>query len=91
MGGQAHVASYLAISHSAADLFTPQALRRLKDTWGGSVQQQLTFRDHQEVARFFTGLELIDPGLVPVDQWRAEPATAETGNSAMWAGVARKP
>jgi len=82
--------SYLAVSHSAADLLPPEALRRLKDTWGGSVQQQLTFRDHDQVARFFTGLDLLDPGLVPVDEWRAGPATAETGNSAMWAGVALK-
>jgi S-adenosyl methyltransferase len=82
--------SYLAVSHSAADLLTPEALRRLKDNWRGSVQQQLTFRDREDVARFFTGLDLADPGLVPVDEWRADPAAAETGNSAMWAGVARK-
>jgi len=83
--------SYLAISHSAADLLTPEALRRLKDTWGSSVQQQLTFRNREEVARFFAGMDLVEPGLVPVDEWRAEPAATETGNSAMWAGVARKP
>jgi hypothetical protein len=29
-------------------------------------------RTHDEVARFFEGLELVDPGLVPIDQWRPE-------------------
>jgi hypothetical protein len=82
--------SYLAISHSAADLLGPEALRRLQDTWRGSVQQQLTFRDREQVARFFAGMDLVEPGLVPVDEWRAEPGTAGTGNSAMWAAVARK-
>jgi hypothetical protein len=83
--------SYLAISHSAGDLLSPEALRRLRDTWKGSVQQQLTFRDHEQIARFFEGTDLVEPGLVPVDGWRAEPHPAETGNSAMWAAVGRKP
>ena len=83
--------SYLAISTSAGDLLRPEALARLKDTWKGSVQQQLTFRDREQVARFFTGTDLVEPGLVPVDEWRAEPGTASEGNSAMWAGVGRKP
>jgi S-adenosyl methyltransferase len=83
--------SYLAISHSSADLLGPEALRRLQDTWSGTVQQQLTFRDREQVARFFTGTDLVAPGLVPVDEWRAEPGTAGQGNSAMWAAVGRKP
>ena len=83
--------SYLAISTSAGDLLRPEALARLKDTWKGSVQQQLTFRDREQVVRFFAGTDLVEPGLVPVDEWRAEPGTASEGNSAMWAGVGRKP
>jgi hypothetical protein len=83
--------SYLAISTSAGDLLGPDALRRLQDTWKSSVQQQLTFRDREQVARFFVGTDLVEPGLVPVDEWRAEPGTASEGNSAMWAGVGRKP
>lgn len=82
--------SYLVISHSAADLLGPEALERLRDTWDGSVQQQLTFRDREQVARFFAGTDLVEPGLVPVDRWRADPGPAETGNSAMWAAAGRK-
>jgi S-adenosyl methyltransferase len=82
--------SYLAISTSAGDLLGPDALRRLQDTWKGSVQQQLTFRDREQVARFFTGTDLVEPGLVPVDEWRAQPGTTGKGNSAMWAAVGCK-
>lgn len=42
-------------------------------------------------SRFFAGADLVKPGLVPVDEWRAEPGTTGKGNSAMWAGVGRKP
>jgi hypothetical protein len=83
--------SYLAISTSAGDLMDAEALARLKDTWKGTVQQQLAFRDREQVARFFAGTDLVEPGLVPVDEWRAEPGMAGEGNSAMWAGVGRKP
>ena len=46
-------------------------------------------RSHAEVTGFFDGLELLDPGVVPVQRWR--PAGIEAGaRSAMWGGVARK-
>jgi S-adenosyl methyltransferase len=32
---------------------------------------QFTPRTREEFAAFFDGLELIDPGLVPLPQWRA--------------------
>ena len=83
--------SYLAISCSAGDLMDADALARLKDIWKGSVQQQLTFRDREQATRFFAGTDLVEPGLVPVDEWRAKPGTPRVGNPAMWAGVGRKP
>jgi len=30
-------------------------------------------RSAEEIARFFTGLELVEPGLVMISQWRPEP------------------
>jgi hypothetical protein len=48
-------------------------------------------RSHAEVARFFDGLDLVEPGLVPVQEWRPGPETAAGTRSAMWGGVARKP
>ena len=45
-----------------------------------------------EVARFFEGLELVEPGLVQVHEWRPETGDPipEDGASAH-GGVARKP
>jgi S-adenosyl methyltransferase len=83
--------SYLAISHAASDLIDPAALQDLYDSWKGKVQQQFQWRARDEVARFFAGLDLIEPGLVPVDEWRAGPGPTGGGNPAMWAGVGRKP
>ena len=31
-------------------------------------------RSPEQVARFFDGLELVEPGVVPVQQWRPDPS-----------------
>ena len=38
-----------------------------------NVATQQTLRTRDQVARFFTGLDLIEPGLVQVHQWRPDP------------------
>jgi hypothetical protein len=65
--------SYLAISCPAGDLMDAGALARLKGTWKGPVQQQFAFCDREQAARFFAGTDLVEPGLVPVDERRADP------------------
>ncbi len=55
----------------------------------GAVPYKL--RSPQQIAGFFTGLELIDPGLVPVEQWRPEPAPGPPIHVDTIGGVARKP
>lgn len=52
------------------------------------MHQKVTPRSRTEVARFFDGLELVDPGLVEVQRWR--PETPAQRPTAMWVGVARK-
>jgi trans-aconitate methyltransferase len=62
--------SYLAISVPASDIH-PEAqaalARRLATDVPGVT---ITFRGHAEVTRFFDGLELLEPGVVPVNHWR---------------------
>jgi trans-aconitate methyltransferase len=63
--------SYLAISVPASDI-QPEAqaevVRRLaKDIPDATI----TFRGHAEVTRFFDGVDLLEPGVVPVNHWRA--------------------
>jgi hypothetical protein len=40
--------------------------------------------------RFFDGMDLVEPGLVRVEEWRPEPGEGETGRSALWCALARK-
>jgi hypothetical protein len=51
-----------------------------------------TLRTREQVARFFAGLELVDPGLVQVHQWRPGPGdSALEGTVSAHGAVARKP
>jgi S-adenosyl methyltransferase len=84
------VGSYLAVTHMAADLITPEELQGLYDSLNGKAQQQFQWRTREETARFFAGLDLVEPGLVRVNEWRPEPGTADTRKSGMWAAVGRK-
>ena len=83
--------SYLAISHAAADLLDAEMLESIKNAWRGKMQQQIIWRTRGQVARFFEGTDLIDPGLVRVEEWRPDPGTADGRKFAGWAAVGRKP
>jgi S-adenosyl methyltransferase len=63
--------SYLTISHPAIDTHTAQA--EAQRIYNERVSTPQTLRTRDQVARFFTGLELIEPGLVQVHQWRPDP------------------
>jgi hypothetical protein len=48
-------------------------------------------RSYDQVARFFDGLQLIEPGLMQVRRWRPGVAAADDGGEiAAYAGLARK-
>ena len=49
-----------------------------------------TVRDRAQVSRFFTGLDLVEPGVVQPQQWHPEPGAAAQAGVALWCGVARK-
>jgi hypothetical protein len=82
--------SYLALSHLGREFLPPQTLRQMQDLSRGNVQQQFAYRGRDQVARFFTGLDLVEPGLVPLEEWRQDPGTADTGKSTLWCAVGRK-
>jgi hypothetical protein len=48
-------------------------------------------RSREQVGRFFAGMDLVEPGLVRVEDWRPDPATDQDGTSTVWCAVARKP
>jgi SAM-dependent methyltransferase len=83
--------SFLAISHLGREFLPPETLRQMQDLSRGNIQQEFAYRSREEVARFFTGLDLVEPGIVPLQDWRPESGAASTGKSAMWCAVGRKP
>jgi hypothetical protein len=88
--------SYLAMSHMTVD-FQPKAMgevvERLEVTTGQTNPP--AFRSGDEIARFFDGLEMVEPGLVQIVQWRPEvDAPAPAGGDRvppLYAAVGRKP
>ncbi len=79
--------SYLAISHPAADVHAEA--RAGAALLNEALAAPVTFRSRAAIARFFGGLELVEPGLVSTSQWRSGTGT-DTRPLANWAGVARK-
>jgi hypothetical protein len=55
----------------------------------GAVPYQL--RSVEEIAGFFAGLDLMPPGIVPVPEWRPDPAPFPAVHVDTLGGVARKP
>jgi hypothetical protein len=82
--------SYLALSQVASDIQAEQMAEAAK-RYNRLARETQRHRNRTEVARFFGGLELVEPGLVPVQQWRPASELEARARSAMWGGVARKP
>ncbi len=82
--------SYLAVSHAGSDRVGPEAQQDIRDSWSGRVKQQFTLRSREQVARFFAGTDLVEPGVVAAQEWRPEPGTGGTGTSTLWCAVGRR-
>jgi SAM-dependent methyltransferase len=81
--------SYLVISHPANDINSP-GVGRLASRLNELMPVKLRFRARPEVARFFDGLELVEPGVVRAPEWRPDSDADLDNPAAVWAGVARK-
>ncbi|SCF06651.1 S-adenosyl methyltransferase [Micromonospora viridifaciens] len=81
--------SYVAVTHPTGD-FDPEAMAAAV---ASAAQGGMTLvpRSRAEVARFFDGWELIEPGLVPVMAWQPDNPPSDPHAAYYWAGVARKP
>ena len=65
-------------------------MARIADRMNELVAEKVTFRTQAEVLRFFDGLELVEPGVVPVQRWRPASDLEARAKSTMWCGVARR-
>jgi hypothetical protein len=81
--------SYLAISHPASDIDVV-GIRNLASRLSETMPMELRFRSRAEVAALFDGLELVEPGLVRVPEWRPDSDTDAANPATVWGGVARK-
>ncbi len=83
--------SYLALSHPAADI-DADAMASAQRRQNQMQAEPVTFRRREQVAEFFGGLEMVEPGLVRAPEWRPDTrAGAGAGvTAALWAGLGRK-
>jgi hypothetical protein len=81
--------SYLALSHVASDI-DPEQIGEATARLNQLSHQHFTLRDQAQVLRFFDGLELLEPGVIRVENWRSSELETRY-RSAMWGGVGRKP
>ncbi len=81
--------SYLALSHPAKDI-DAEAMAKMADSLNQTMAEKVTFRGRAAVARFFTGLDLVAPGMVQASKWRPASEAEAASPAALWAGVARK-
>jgi hypothetical protein len=85
--------SYLTITHMAKDI-EPDEMNRLASRMSATTPETWTVRTKAEVTRFFAGLELVDPGVVPMDRWRPDqpdPTPPDAPVIPGYGAVGRKP
>jgi hypothetical protein len=80
--------SYLVVMQPANDERLALAAHR----WNQLAVTPVFLRDRDQVARWFRGLELVDPGIVEVHRWRPAPGERDYPDGMPLIGaVARKP
>jgi hypothetical protein len=62
--------SYLAIMHPASDI--DESMNEAGRHWNQMASTPVTLRTRAQVTSWFGGLELVDPGVVTLPQWRQE-------------------
>jgi S-adenosyl methyltransferase len=79
---------YLALFDSVnTDEANNEAIRQYNQS--GAAPYHL--RSAQQIGRFFDGLQLVDPGFVPIQEWRPDHSPFEKTDVHAWGAVAKKP
>ncbi|WP_328766944.1 SAM-dependent methyltransferase [Streptomyces sp. NBC_00286] len=74
------------------EVLNPEQMREMIEQWNEASDNPRINRSPEQLARFFDGLELLEPGLVSVSRWRpAETGAQEPAEVDDFGGVARKP
>jgi hypothetical protein len=87
--GAVPAGSYLALSHVASDI-DQKAVAEAREKVSSFMTVKQTYRSHGQVSQFFAGMQIVDPGIVRVQEWRPDSAAEAATPSAIWGGVGRK-
>ncbi|MFF9002216.1 SAM-dependent methyltransferase [Streptomyces achromogenes] len=83
--------SYLVLCDDT-EVLNPRQMREMIEQWNQASDNPRVNRSPEQLARFFDGLELLEPGLVSVSRWRpAGTGTALPAEVDDFGGVALKP
>jgi len=83
--------SYLLVSHATADGQPPEVIEAQR--LSARTATEISLRSRNEIAAYFDGFELVDPGLVFIPQWRPDPQDPVDDHPervGAYAGVGRK-
>ncbi|GHJ16300.1 SAM-dependent methyltransferase [Micromonospora sp. AKA38] len=86
--------SYLVASHATHDHLPAPLANEARAAARGGPHGTINLRGRDEFVRFFDGLDMVEPGVCSVAEWRADgepeprPSAADVS---MYGGVARKP
>ncbi len=83
--------SFLVASHASSDIAS-DAVASGTRAYNEHSAVRITPRTREQFTRFFDGLEFVEPGVVPLGQWRPGPALSVTRTGLpTYCAVARKP
>jgi O-methyltransferase involved in polyketide biosynthesis len=81
--------SYLAVTTPTPDFSPEDTAQAVAAAEAAGIT--LVPRSKPDMERFFTGLELVEPGVVPMLAWRPDEPVADPRAAYYYAGVGRKP
>jgi len=80
--------SYLTLSDGAS---TSRARERAHQRYAQTGAVPYRLRSPEQIASFFDGMDLVDPGVVPVSRWRPDPSPSGPPRHVdTYGGMARK-
>ena len=87
--------SFFALSHVTADQRSDQISEAAQAISRARTADELIYRSHAEVVRFFDGFEVVEPGVVGCGLWRPDGpgdiSDNPESNAHVYAGIGRKP
>jgi S-adenosyl methyltransferase len=82
--------SYLVVSDTASDI-RPEVVAESQRRLNARMAGRQTRRTRAEIQQYFTGLEMVPPGLVTLNRWRPEADDPDPGEDiAAYCGIGRK-